>query len=190
MPHLTKLLQEKNYQLAAYDLIFITHIVGDIHQPFHSAVLYDSDFPNGDRGGNEYPITSTFGATELHAAWDACLGQFSGWHDGYNNAYHPSMKKIKAAATQFEALCGQNRASDLNPADWEAQSHAIAVNDVYPMNNPNAPKINGALSAAYIAQGQQIADVQLCVAGKRLAGVLNAIFTAPIKTQTQNYRGS
>lgn len=180
VPNLSKLLAKKDYDLAAYDLIFITHITGDIHQPLHSAILYDSDFPNGDRGGNEYPITSTFGATELHAAWDACLGQFSSWPDGSTNADHPAMKRIKAAATQFESLCGQNRASDLNPADWEAQAHQIAVNYVYPMNNPDAPALNAALSAKYIAGGQAIADEQLCVAGKRLANVLNAIFTSPI----------
>lgn len=180
VPHLTKLLSKKDYDLAAYDLIFITHITGDIHQPLHSAILYDSDFPNGDRGGNEYPITSTFGAKDLHAAWDACLGQFSSWHDAFNNSDHPSMKKIKAAATQIEADCGSSRASDLNPADWEAQSHAIAVNYVYPIHNSNAPQIDGALSKTYITQGQQIADAQLCVAGKRLANVLNTIFIKPI----------
>jgi len=183
IPNLSELIQEKKYDLAAIDLVFITHIVGDMHQPLHNANLYDSDFPHGDRGGNSYKIKSTFGATELHAAWDEALGQFTNWPNfSPYPGYHPPLSLVKTTATQFESLCGGKKAADIKPADWEKESHAIAANFVYPMKNPNAPQLNGALSSQYISSGQQVSDVQMCLAGKRLAAVLNKIFTAPIST--------
>ena len=180
VPNLSALLAQKNYNLAAYDLIFITHIVGDIHQPLHNATLYDSDLPNGDVGGNLYKISSSFGAKELHAAWDESLGQFSSWKS-VNAGAHPTAAQVAVVATQFEKLCASDsKTSDLNPADWEKESHALAVNTVYPMNNTDAPAVGGTLSDKYIAEGQKIADEQMCLAGVRLANVLNKIFTTPI----------
>jgi hypothetical protein len=181
IPNLSELLQEKKYDLAAYDLVFITHIVGDMHQPLHNANLYDSDFPNGDAGGNLYKIKSTFGATQLHAVWDESLGAFNQW-EGYspNAGYHPPMNNVEQTAAQFQTLCGQHKAKDLNPADWEKKSHKIAANYVYPIKNNDAPGIDQALSKKYVSDGQKIAAYQMCLAGKRLAGILNIIFTQPI----------
>ena len=34
----------------------LIHIVGDIHQPLHSAGLKNKRFPNGDKGGNLFNI--------------------------------------------------------------------------------------------------------------------------------------
>jgi hypothetical protein len=181
VPHLSELLQAKNYDLAAYDLVFITHIVGDIHQPLHNATLFDSDFPSGDIGGNLYKIKSSFGATELHAAWDDSLGQFKSWANSGKPDVHPPVDRIKATAKQFESLCSGDKTTDINPADWEKESHALALNYVYPMNNPDAPALNGILTDTYIANGQKIADVQMCLAGKRLATILNRLLTTPIK---------
>ncbi len=33
-------------------LSWLFHLVGDIHQPLHSAQIFTTDYPNGDRGGN------------------------------------------------------------------------------------------------------------------------------------------
>jgi len=37
-------------------LRFLTHIIGDIHQPLHAAALFNDQFPNGDQGGNLFKI--------------------------------------------------------------------------------------------------------------------------------------
>ena len=184
IPQLSYAIQSKNYNLAAYYLIFITHIVGDIHQPLHNANMYDSDFPTGDIGGNLYKIQSTFGAKELHAVWDDSLGRFSSWQNFSANAgYRPPLADVEKTASEFQQLCGEKKARDLNPAHWEKQSHKIAVSFVYPFNNKDAPAINQTLSKKYIADGQAIAARQMCIAGKRLAGVLNGIFTQPISAE-------
>lgn len=46
------------------------HIVGDMHQPLHSAALYSDRFPEGDLGGNLFPITYK-DYPQLHRLWDA-----------------------------------------------------------------------------------------------------------------------
>ena len=37
----------------AIALAWLYHLVGDIHQPLHTAQLFTVDSPNGDTGGNE-----------------------------------------------------------------------------------------------------------------------------------------
>jgi S1/P1 Nuclease len=37
----------------AIALAWLFHLVGDIHQPLHTAQLFTVEYPKGDRGGNE-----------------------------------------------------------------------------------------------------------------------------------------
>ena len=177
---LSEAINRKQYNLAIYDLIFLTHIIGDIHQPLHSSTLYDKDFPNGDLGGNYYKIHSSFGATELHAAWDGSLGRFENWpHFSGRPGYHPPQSLVENTAMQFESACNQ-QANDTDPNTWEKEAHDIAMNFVYPMHNSSAPKPNDSLTQNYITSGQAVAAKQMCLAGKRLAAVLNNEFTSSI----------
>jgi hypothetical protein len=43
----------------AVALAWLFHLVGDIHQPLHTAQLFTVDFPQGDRGGNEICVRVT-----------------------------------------------------------------------------------------------------------------------------------
>jgi hypothetical protein len=45
--------QESNPERRAIALAWLFHLVGDIHQPFHTAQLFTADYPQGDRGENE-----------------------------------------------------------------------------------------------------------------------------------------
>lgn len=62
----------------ARQLRFIVHVCGDLHQPLHAASLFSSQFPNGDRGGNSYPIAGVSWTNELHAFMDGGAGQWTG----------------------------------------------------------------------------------------------------------------
>ena len=54
---------------------WIIHEYGDIGaQPWHDAVLYDAQFPNGDGGGNAFKLnwgSTGMYDTDLHALADA-----------------------------------------------------------------------------------------------------------------------
>ena len=58
---------------------FLVHIIGDIHQPLHTATLFSKLFPNGDLGGNAFNITypARKSLKDLHSYWDATAGNYS-----------------------------------------------------------------------------------------------------------------
>ena len=168
-------LKNKSQESAVYDLVFLTHIIGDVHQPLHNATLYDARFPEGDVGGNLYRIKFSGDMDELHALWDESLGAFS-YLPRFSPypGYRPPLSDIQHIANRVSHLCGSQ--NDLKPQDWERQSHQIAVNFVYPIQNNLAPQPGASVKASYVHRGQQIAAKQMCRAGKRLANVLNHIF--------------
>ena len=61
----------------SFALRLIIHYVGDIHQPLHAVSGISSDFPTGDRGGNDQWVPNVDGAGNLHAAWDSGLYVYS-----------------------------------------------------------------------------------------------------------------
>jgi hypothetical protein len=55
-------------------LRLLLHYYGDIHQPLHCASRYTLDqFPDGDRGGNEFKLKNHYKASNLHALWDSVI---------------------------------------------------------------------------------------------------------------------
>jgi hypothetical protein len=65
-------------------LRFLIHLVGDIHQPLHTVVLYTKQFPQGDMGGNKfYVLFPNTTVTTLHMAWDSGMFLFS-IHSSYS----------------------------------------------------------------------------------------------------------
>jgi hypothetical protein len=51
-------------------LAFVLHLVGDLRQPLHCAVLVNKQFPDGDEGGNSIWFEKS---GELHALWDGAI---------------------------------------------------------------------------------------------------------------------
>lgn len=63
--------------LKSYDLTWLIHLVGDIHQPLHATTRFTADAPSGDEGGNLVSVSCSSSAdcpSELHAVWDDVLG--------------------------------------------------------------------------------------------------------------------
>ena len=51
---------------------YLVHVAGDIHQPLHSAALFNKTYKNGDQGGNYLKIKTLDGNEQnFHAFWDA-----------------------------------------------------------------------------------------------------------------------
>src|SRR3989442_13940303 len=61
-------------KLKSYDLAWLLHLVGDVHQPLHCATRVSSTDPSGDNGGNKVKGTCTGCAKELHAVLDGLVG--------------------------------------------------------------------------------------------------------------------
>jgi hypothetical protein len=61
-------------------LAWLFQLVGDIHQPLHTAQLFTVDYPQGDRGGNEIcvRVTQVGQPMDLHRFWDGVITSSSG----------------------------------------------------------------------------------------------------------------
>src|SRR5215475_1254811 len=66
---------ENDAERKAIALAWPFHLVGDIHQPLHTAQLFTVDYPKGDRGGNEIcvRVTQAGQPMDLHRFWDGVI---------------------------------------------------------------------------------------------------------------------
>lgn len=60
-------------ELKSYDLVWLLHLVGDIHQPLHAVTRVTQAHPKGDAGANSVKLFGD-GAPNLHSYWDGLPG--------------------------------------------------------------------------------------------------------------------
>ena len=110
------LASSKADKLKSYDLVWLLHLVGDVHQPLHSSTRVSSADLQGDSGGNNVKLSDP--SKELHAFWDGLPG------DSSNVADVITYGKTLTAA---DPLLAQKAAA----ADWIKESFDIAETTVY-----------------------------------------------------------
>jgi hypothetical protein len=151
--------------IKSYDMVWVEHLVGDLHQPLHDTSRFTSGHPYGDEGGNLVLICETSGCTEeLHGHWDDLPGP------GNN---------LPAAITIGEELNKQPAPDDdaidiENPADWVTQGFKLAKTVAYapPVFADSAGSSPRKLDSAYSAKATATMKAQLLLAGYRLADLL------------------
>ena len=168
--------------LKAYDLAWLEHLVGDIHQPLHASVRYNAG--SGDLGGNDVKIKltaaqklrfecapSTFAPAELHAFWDDLPGSCSAQN---------GLKPGAAFALRLPHLLtkGDARLADTDPASWAADSLSVAEKDAYvapigPGIVPTDGTSSYDITTAYYNHSLGDAKDRVALAGARLAQLLN-----------------
>jgi hypothetical protein len=164
--------------LKAYDLVWIEHLVGDVHQPLHGSNRFFAGA--GDAGGNDVPIRLTaamkkaFEGTlsksapdELHAFWDSLPGEGQ-----------PALALPQAAAYGNSlAPAAKTKIAVTNPAKWAAESLALAKKDAYAAPIGASPKPAGGTSylitTTYYNKAVRDAKSRVALAGARLAKLLN-----------------
>ncbi len=179
-------------------LLFLVHLVGDLHQPLHVAT-------NNDRGGNCFPVgflrqrprlthpASGGYRPELHGVWDTQLVERIGRirrtsHDRDVRAFVTSLTR------EYSRQMAQWRRQPADVEAWAWESHKVAVEDVYfglpkpaPVEPPAVVKecaddnhvsdrlaaLHESLQQPYIVEMRPVVREQLAKAGARLAAVLN-----------------
>jgi len=164
----------------AVALCWIFHIVGDIHQPLHTAQRFSQRFPQGDKGGSlEFVREPGTGAPEaLHWFWD----------DSVNKSDDPDVTAARARDLEGRyprATLGVLEASN----DWPAEFRRWANDESYPLavslayrkgvQFGTSPDAATALPAEYVADAREAAGRRVALAGYRLADVLRSIFQKP-----------
>jgi hypothetical protein len=146
-------------ELKSYDLVWLLHLVGDIHQPLHCTSRFDHDQPDGDRGGNLVALCARPCRSELHALWDDILGTKTDPKAAIKKAAKLDAPDPRLAAVKDEDV-------------WIAESLQVAKTSVY-----IAPIGVGAgpfeVDAEYRKQARAVAAERVALAGARLAKLLN-----------------
>jgi S1/P1 Nuclease len=176
--------------LKAYELVWLEHLVGDIHQPLHGIRRFVGG--NSDLGGNDVIITlpkdlkAKFEASlpagakpndpsKLHAFWDDLPGE-------------PDAIQALGPAVSFAKSLTAASAVDVqvtDPAVWALKSFNMAKSDAY--QTPIGPGNRAAdgkpylMTDAYYTAALADAKSQIALAGARLAKLLNDTWPEPKK---------
>ena len=150
--------------LKSYDLVWLIHLVADVHQPLHAASRFDNAHPEGDAGGNGVLVCSPPCETheKLHAFWDNILGVSRDVAIAIDKA-----NQLPAADPQLAAISDE--------AVWIRESFEAAQARVYasPIGVGAGPY---EVSDGYKTAAEQLAMQRVALAGARLANLLNDAF--------------
>jgi len=154
----------KETSLTIYDLPWLVHLEGDVHQPLHCASRFTKSQPKGDQGGNLVLVNP---GRNLHSVWDGLAGSDS--TDAYVDNYAAEV------TVEFVKVNGSKPKLSLDPKNWVDEGFKLAQSEVYIFGNETGSRDHPIpLPEGYEAHARAIARVQLAKAGFRLAAVLNA----------------
>ena len=151
--------------LKSYDLVWLLHLVGDVHQPLHCVARFNHSSTHGDEGGNLVTVClpKQQGRPQqcgtLHAFWDGVLGTTS---------------DPKFASQVGQNLPAANPAlvANLNVSDWMEDGRNVARSDIYRLPvGPGAGPFK--LTPQYRSAARLLAQQRVALAGARLARILN-----------------
>jgi S1/P1 Nuclease len=147
----------------SYDVAWLIHMVGDVHQPLHATSRYSKLHPKGDVGGNLVMIKCTPKCDKnLHSFWDGLVDA---------NRTTPAMI---AAAAKLKKATGP-AVSKTDPHVWITESFAIAKNSVYRPPIGTADK-TFTITSAYKKAAMTIGRQRIALGGARLAKLFNDAF--------------
>jgi hypothetical protein len=167
----------------AIALAWLFHLVGDIHQPLHTAQLFTVDYPKGDRGGNEICVRATEAgqSMDLHRFWDGVTTSSS------------NLTRLRNEASALRNRQGFQRSqlTELANTDfesWAKESFEIATKFAYRNGRPigiskgenkDCRDVQAApmLPVGYVVNVSRIADRRVILAGYRLADLLRLVLT-------------
>jgi len=172
---------ENDPERKAIALAWLFHLVGDIHQPLHTAQLFTVEYPKGDRGGNEICIRVTQAGQpmDLHRFWDGVITSSS------------NLTRLRNEATglrnRHEFHRGQlTELANTDFESWANESFEIATKIAYRNGghigspkggNKDCTMVAAApvVPAGYVVNASRIADRRMILAGYRLADFLTRV---------------
>ena len=155
-------------QLKSYDLAWLIHLVGDVHQPLHATSRFLPVDRNGDDGGLGVRIRCDEPrCSGLHSYWDGALD--NAW---YSVTDAPSDEDRARLALAKQPNPDPAQAANRSPADWMRESFELAVSQVY-----RTPIGNGlgsfTITEDYRLNAKEVAERRATLAAARLANLIN-----------------
>jgi len=155
-------------ELKSYDLVWLVHLIGDVHQPLHAVTRISQAHPKGDAGGN---LVKLFGDADssLHSYWDDLPGSDCKFCADKIQCVNRAIVLGKA----YQSASSKSRSMDA--AVWTRESFEEARTKVYrdPIGSADQP-YTIVPGSSYETQAQKLAKMRVALAGARLAQVLNS----------------
>jgi len=147
----------------SYDVAWLIHIVGDVHQPLHATSRFTKLHTDGDEGGNLVKIKcSPNCGNNLHSFWDGL----------FDTSKTP--KASIAAAAKLKKATGA-AVNENDPHVWITESFELAENKAYGMPIGTTSK-TVTLTPAYKKAATAIGRQRVALGGARLAKLFNDAF--------------
>jgi hypothetical protein len=156
----------------SYDLSWLEHLVGDIHQPLHAITRVSKSMPDGDAGGGLDTLCASPCSNSLHWFWDRLVGSQSGIEDpGRHTDLATEVRSAMSAAKALPAADSATAAKK-NEHVWVQESFDLAKQYVYV--SPVGPGAGPfTLNSQYYAAAKRVAEQRVALAGARLGNLLN-----------------
>jgi len=156
----------------AVHLAWLIHLIGDMHQPLHCGSLFNSDYPNGDKGGNDFFVTPKDKGINLHKMWDDALGK------GDKNNIISIVNQATKLIQSNKQLSKKSKKDTISPRQWSLESFVYAVEEVHlngnlkgSINKENAPQ----LPEKYTKMLKKLSEKRCYQAGFRIGLTLDTI---------------
>ena len=147
--------------LKSYDLVWLIHLVADVHQPLHAISRFDVAHPEGDAGGNGVLVCRVpcHKQEKLHAFWDHVLG--------ISMDTAVAIEKVKQLPAADSALAAIGDEQIWIKESFEAAQAHVYVSPIEVGVGPYEVTDN------YVSAARELAGQRLALAGVRLANLLN-----------------
>jgi hypothetical protein len=162
--------------IKSYDLTWLLHLVGDVHQPLHCASRVDQQDPHGDQGGNAVQIQGNQPPSICDDPRFCLKPPSASLHIFYDDITGDSCCVTEALAASRRLPHPKPAQLDVtDEAAWVQQSSELAQTAVYvaPIGVGHGPFT---VDAAYAKAALELGRQQIALAGARLAKLLNAAF--------------
>lgn len=157
----------------AYDLVWLIHLVGDIHQPLHCTTRFTRKHgpPLGDAGGNLFLVTyspMTYSPTRLE------ISLHSYWDGLFNTSDSPAA--VAKMSLDVLANYKPEGAEQDSEQAWAEESFQMAKEIAYSIGPDGLNSPRPFVSTKYSKQAKDAASKRIVLAGYRLAHLLNESF--------------
>ena len=154
-------------ELKSYDLVWLVHLIGDVHQPLHAVTRITRLHPKGDAGGN---LVKLFGdaTSNLHGYWDDLPGSDC----KFCNEKIQCVNRAIVLGKAYQSAA--SKSGSLDTTVWIRESFDYARTRVYrdPIGSADQP-YTIVPESSYETEAQKLAKMRVALAGARLAQVLN-----------------
>jgi hypothetical protein len=161
---------------------FVVHLVGDFHQPLHTAALFSERFPAGDGGGNAFMVMVDGVQWNLHSFHDTVANLIPWSFPSRPIAQFPSnettVENYAQSLIATEKFDYPSQPDVVDEKVWLAEGYELVANVSYRLPSGAMLPFNYSMTSQdpYVVTLQRVLLNRLALGGRRLKAVLEQIY--------------